>query len=77
MFKNLCYSEGLISAHTIDNPVEYTYCSDISGIKSTIDQFVISIELADSINKHSILDKLENRSDHLRIRIRMLYFTKQ
>ena len=34
-------------------------------IKSTIDHFVISIELADSINKHSILDELENRSDHL------------
>ena len=37
----------LISAHTIGNPVEYTYCSDI------IDHFVISIELADYINKHS------------------------
>ena len=65
MFKNCCCSEGLISAHTIGNPVEYTYCSDISGIKSTNDHFVISIELAGYINKHSILDELENRSDHL------------
>ena len=65
MIKNFCCSEGLISAHTIGNPVEYTYCSDISGIKSTIDHFVILIELADSINKHSILDELENRSNHL------------
>ena len=65
MFKNFCCSEGLISAHTIGNPVEYTYCGDISGIKSTIDHFVISIELPDSINKHSILDELENKSVHL------------
>ena len=56
MFKNLC-----CNAHTIGNPVEHTYWGDISGIKSTIGHFVISIELADSINKHSITHQLGPR----------------
>ena len=73
MFKNFCSSEDLISAHTIGNPVEYTYCSDISGIKSTIDH-VVSIELVNYINKHSILDELENRSDHLPLCIKITQF---
>ena len=61
----VCVILSLISAHTICNPIEYTYCSDMSCLKSTIDHYVISIELSDSINKHSIIDELENRSDHL------------
>ena len=45
--------------------MEIQLSTHISGIKSTIDHFVVSIELADSINKHSILDELQNRSHPL------------
>ena len=39
--------------------------STLTPVISTVGHFVISIELAASINKHSILDELENRSGHL------------
>ena len=64
LFKQFCNEESLISVHTIGNQVEYTYCSDISGVKSTFDHFVISNELSDCINKHCIIEDIENRSDH-------------
>ena len=64
LFKQFCNEESLISVHTIGNQVEYTYCSDISGVKSTLDHFVISNELSDCINKHCIIEDIENRSDH-------------
>ena len=63
LFKQFCNEESLISVHTIGNQVEYTYCSDISGVKSTLDHFVISNELSDCINKHCIIEDIENRSD--------------
>ena len=64
LFKQFRNEESLISVHTIGNQVEYTYCSDISGVKSTLDHFVISNELSDCINKHCIIEDIENRSDH-------------
>ena len=65
LFKQFCNDESLISVHTIGNQVEYTYCSDINGVKSTLDHFVISNELSDCINKHCIIEAIENRSDNI------------
>ena len=64
LFKQFCNEESLFSVHTIGNQVEYTNCSDISGVTSTHDHFVISNELSDCINKHCIIEDIENRSDH-------------
>ena len=61
-----CSIDNLISAHSIGNPVKYTYTSDIdNSIHSTNDHFVLSSELSGCINKHCVLDDLENRSDHV------------
>ena len=66
MFETLCTAEDLISAHTIGNQVEYTYCSDFNiDVRTTIDHFVISTNLSDRKNKHCIIEDVENRSDHV------------
>ena len=51
----------------IGNQVVYTYCSDISRVKSTLDHFVIFNELSNYINKHCVIEDIENRSDHVPI----------
>ena len=66
MFEIFCSAEDLISAHTIGNQVEYTYCSDFNkDVRTTIDHFVTSTNLSDRINKHCIIEDVENRSDHV------------
>ena len=66
-FNCFCSEDNLVSAHSIGNPVKYTYTSGINGssVHSTIDHFVLSSGLSGSINKHCILEDLENRSDHV------------
>ena len=49
--------DNLVSAHSIGNPVKYTYTSGIdNSIHFTIDHFVLSSELSGSINKLCVLD---------------------
>ena len=56
----------MVSAHSIGIPVKYTYTSDIdNSVHSTIDHFVLSSGLSGSINKHCILEDLENMSNHV------------
>ena len=66
MFETLCTAEDLISAHTIGNQVEYTYCSDFNNdARTTIDHFLTSTNLSDRVNKHCIIEDVENRSGHV------------
>ena len=71
MFETFCSAVDLISAHTftIGNQVEYTYCSDLNNDVRTIYHFFISNNLSDRINKHCIINNVDNRSDNVPLRI--------
>ena len=53
MFEIFCSAEDLISAHFNND------------VRTTIDHFVTSTNLSDRINKHCIIEDVENRSDHV------------
>ena len=66
MFETFCSVEDLISAYTM--AIKWntcTYCRDFNNdVRTTIDHFVISTNLSDHVNKHCIIEDIENRSDH-------------
>ena len=43
------------------------YVSDMNGSKSTIDNFIISYSLLNSVNHSDVRDDVDNHSDHLLI----------
>ena len=49
--------------------MEYTYCSDLNNDVRTIDHFFIFNNLSDRINKHCIINNVNNRSDNVLLRI--------
>ena len=52
-------------------PLDYSCYIFAISVHSTIDHFVLSSGLSGSINKHCILEDLENRSDHVPLCIQL------
>ena len=46
-----CDSEGLTCVNFVSNVQQFTYVSDMNGSKSTIDHFIISNILLNSVNQ--------------------------
>ena len=53
---------------------QFTYVSDMNGSKSTIDHFIISNSLLNSVNHSDVRDDVDNHSDHLLITLYMYIY---
>ena len=62
-----CDSEGLTCVNFVSNVQQVTYVCDMNGSKSTIDHFIISNSLLNSVNHSDVRDDVDNHSDHLPI----------
>ena len=69
-----CDSEGLTWVNFVSNVQQFTYVSDMNGSKSTIDHFIISNSLLNSVNHSDVRDDVDNHSDHLPITLYMYLY---
>ena len=46
-------------------PLSYTFESVLNNVRSTIDHFIISHSLIESVTKYCVLNDVDNMSDHL------------
>ena len=65
---------GLTCVNFVSNVQQFTYVSDMNGSKSTIDHFIISNSLLNSVNHSDDRDDVDNHSDHLPITLYMYLY---